>query len=480
MLLYVLYIEPLILLLDRRLKGLVFLRSPTQSHLENFKQVTEAFCDDINLIITDDDDFKVVGDSVVEFEKVSGAILSRNKKCLVLGLGLWKNRVAWNLDYLQPVEEIKIFGIWVMNNYRQLLSVNWSRRIEKLRNSIFSWSGRHFGNIKQKVDVLNCFALSRIFYVAAVLPVTKSALRTINTLIGDFLWKKSGKVLRIPREECVNREDKGGMALLDMEAMCNSLIASQTFRLMKSNDSKSQKHLKFWMFGFLEDIWEGPFNCVTVENYECEHFNLIAGLLANVQILESVDISTWRSLTNKMIYLNFADTFVKPKVERESSWDMSLVWRRLKLMGYKRDIHEVSFLMIHNKLPLQERLFRVQLSPDPYCPSCLDAFFQDAHHYFITCERVQRYWIWVREICSQILGWKDVDDEALLKFYWPTSRRDREISWLISHYIFIVWEMLFTRRRSVISEGEFFGFLRFKYKEARTLNLISDMDSFLR
>ena len=57
---------------------------------------------------------------------------------------------------------------------------------------------------------------------------------------------------------------------------------------MKSNDSKSQKHLKFWMFGFLEDIWEGPFNCVTVENYECEHFNLIAGLLANVQILESV------------------------------------------------------------------------------------------------------------------------------------------------------------------------------------------------
>ena len=137
MLLYVFYIEPFLLLLERRLRGLVFLKPITNDNLEEFRQISEAFCDDINLMITHDEDFQAISTSVVEFEKASGAILSRNKKCLVLGLGIWKNRQSFILEFLQPVKEIKVFGIWVMNSYRQLLSTNWNRRIEKLRSSIF-------------------------------------------------------------------------------------------------------------------------------------------------------------------------------------------------------------------------------------------------------------------------------------------------------------------------------------------------------
>ena len=167
MLLYVIYVEPFLLLLERKLSGLVFLRPRPSSHLQEFKQVSEAFCDDINLIISNDVDFHMVGEAVIEFEKVSGAILSRNKKCLVLGLGSWRNRNNWILDFLQPVREIKVFGIWIMNNYRKLLSTNWNRRIESLRKTIYSWTGRYFRTIKQKITVLNSFALSRIWYIAS-------------------------------------------------------------------------------------------------------------------------------------------------------------------------------------------------------------------------------------------------------------------------------------------------------------------------
>ena len=72
--------------------------------------------------------------------------------------------------------------------------------------------------------------------------MTKSALQDINKIIGNFLWNKSGKVLRVARGEIANSEAKGGLALLDSEVMCNSLIVSQTFRLMKSGDLKSQRH----------------------------------------------------------------------------------------------------------------------------------------------------------------------------------------------------------------------------------------------
>ena len=112
-----------------------------------------------------------------------------------------------------------------MNNYKKLLARNWNDRIDKLRRAIFSWTGRSFASLKQRIEMLNCFALSRIFYVAALLPITKPALQSINSLVGDFIWKKSGKLLRIARDEIVNSDVKGGLALLDTEAMCNSLVA---------------------------------------------------------------------------------------------------------------------------------------------------------------------------------------------------------------------------------------------------------------
>ena len=97
-----------------------------------------------------------------------------------------------------------------MNSYSRLLSVNWNRRIDSLRKTIVSWTGRYFTSLKQKIEVLNCFALSRIFYVASVLPVSKSAVKSINSLVGEFLWRKSGKVLKITQDEIVNSEKGGG------------------------------------------------------------------------------------------------------------------------------------------------------------------------------------------------------------------------------------------------------------------------------
>ena len=153
-----------------------------------------------------------------------------------------------------------------MNNYNKMINTNWNRRIDKLRKTVYSWTGRYFSNIKQRIEVMNCFALSCIFYIAAVLPMTKTAVKNINSIVGDFIWRRSGKVLKIAYNEIVNSELRGGMGLLDSEAMCNSLITSQLFRLMNSSDIKSQNHLNFWMADYFERIWDGPSDYVTVGN----------------------------------------------------------------------------------------------------------------------------------------------------------------------------------------------------------------------
>ena len=57
MLLYVIFVEPFLLLLERKLEGLVFSGLPhnalqSQNQVQVLKQVSEAFCDDVSLIVT--------------------------------------------------------------------------------------------------------------------------------------------------------------------------------------------------------------------------------------------------------------------------------------------------------------------------------------------------------------------------------------------------------------------------------------------
>ena len=112
MILYILYIEPLLVFIEKRITGL---------RIQNIEQKVEAYCDDVNIMTTNVDDLRIVDSAVTSFEQISGAILSRNFKCKVLGLGLWKNKMIWPLDYLHTVKEIKVFGFYIMNSYRSLL-----------------------------------------------------------------------------------------------------------------------------------------------------------------------------------------------------------------------------------------------------------------------------------------------------------------------------------------------------------------------
>ena len=87
MALYIIYVEPLLLPLERKLVGITLLSMKKNQTL--VKEVLEAYCDDINVMISDLNDFAKLSQTVVAFEQYSGAILSRNFKCKVVGLGKW-------------------------------------------------------------------------------------------------------------------------------------------------------------------------------------------------------------------------------------------------------------------------------------------------------------------------------------------------------------------------------------------------------
>ena len=129
---------------------------------------------------------------------------------------------------------------------------------------------------------------------------------------------------------------------------------------------------------------------------------------------------------------------------------------------------DVLFLLLHNKLPVRERLFRVGLRHNPYCIKCAGAEINDIVHFFCTCEAVCNTWSWLKRQVVEVghLGAR-VDDWDSVNLLFTKSSNDSEIVWMISSYVLYVWEMVHVKKIEVKLD-KFFGYLTFKYKMHQT------------
>ena len=181
-------------------------------------------------------------------------------------------------------------------------------------------------------------------------------------------------------------------------------------------------------------------------------------------ISEKVTAETIKNITNKTVYAELTSSFPPPKVVMESNRDYSSAWKRLHSPVVDGKARDVLFLLLHNKLPVKERLFRIGLKHDPYCLKCAGAEVSDIVHFFCTCEAVNNTWAWLKGQVVQLgrMG-VDVDDWDIVNLLFLKSNRDSEIVWLVSSYVSYVWEMMHVKK-SEVKLDKFFGYLTFKYK----------------
>ena len=157
MILYIIYIEPLLLCIQAAIDGFPLvapLRDQQATDLvTGAVEKQEAFVDDQSIIVTDDNDFFVVNLIVAKFEKLSGAILNRDTKSKVMGLGSWRGRSLWPLSWLSTVAEMKIFGYILHPCYDTMIKLNWEKQLEKFNSTLFSWESRVLDSLFERADL---------------------------------------------------------------------------------------------------------------------------------------------------------------------------------------------------------------------------------------------------------------------------------------------------------------------------------------
>ena len=175
MILYIIYIEPLLMMIKRMTFGI---------NVSFVTQKDEDFCDDVNFLGEKEMDLVIIDEVFENFEKIFGAILFRSKKSKIIGLGKRWGRQVWPLSWMKVVPMIKMFGFQITSSYRQNLELCWDACYSCFNKTIMSWSSRQLDSLIQRVEVLRLFATSKIWYKASALPLPSKYAKRFESLMG--------------------------------------------------------------------------------------------------------------------------------------------------------------------------------------------------------------------------------------------------------------------------------------------------------
>ena len=139
-----------------------------------------------------------------------------------LWIGSFKNSntLSSNKQITWAKGKVYALGAWFSILEENAFYVNFSEKIERIKNILNSWSARRL-TLLGKITIIKSLAVSQIVHVLSSLPTDQGALKEINTLLYDFLW--NGKGDKIKRTETINDYDKGGLKMIDIQSFNKSL-----------------------------------------------------------------------------------------------------------------------------------------------------------------------------------------------------------------------------------------------------------------
>jgi hypothetical protein len=290
MLLYIIYIEPLLLMINKLTKGLF---------VSNLVQKDEDFCDDLNFLSEHESDLLVIENTFTRFESISGALLSRSWKSKVMGLGPWRNKVDWPLPWITVKNELKIFGFQICQTYKKTLERCWTECYMGFNRVLMSWSSRQLDTLVQRVEVIRLFATSKLWYKASALPLPLKYAKKFESAIFRFLW--IGKLEKLKLDEVKNSALSGGLNLPCVVSKADSLFLTQTCRLLSIPNNKQYKHIKYWLGLYIReyfpDMGQGP-HAEIISPY----FLHMKALLIGGIVLGEIQVSNLKKTSAKTLY----------------------------------------------------------------------------------------------------------------------------------------------------------------------------------
>ena len=368
------------------------------------------YADDTSIIVTSDDSIHAVFETFSLFERGSGAKLNQSKS-KGLWLGSWRDRLDPPVALNWSSDRLKILGVFIGPG--DLECANWRPRLDAIANVLSSWRQRSL-SYGGRALVINSLALSRLWYVASLIPVPEWVFAELLKLIYKFFW--GGKRDLVARVVVVQPPSAGGFSVVNPRLKTTSLLVQWVRRLVVSPNSWTS-FLSYWCsarLGFpVHDVLSFPF----------------AFSWDSLPPFYRVLLSAWRTVdgawspsrgslvlaSSSPFHVTLASEFSAQSVyrfllsENRSSpqcvlkffpiygqlyW--SSTWCQLYLFPLDRQVLDLNWKVAHGVLYTADRLLGFGYSIDPLCfcglaPEC-------PSHLFFSCPLAQSVLSWLQSL----------------------------------------------------------------------------------
>jgi hypothetical protein len=312
-LLFILYVEPFLKQLEAQLRGIA---------VAGGREVDFSYMDDVEILGDDLRDISKADLICRRFEAASGAILNRNRKTVILGLGTWAGRQEWPLPWLQAASPVKVLGFPITADFAASSAAIWERAVASAKKALAACFSRHLPTICQRVEVVTVLSLSRIWYFCQVVPLPPDVAATLRRAVADFIWR--GRSERLPFDEIHSPLSMGGIGLPCIQTRAEALLAKQ-YGLFIAAGGRLAAHAAMWIGGRVPGLpllHPPPVPVLPV-------YEELVPLLH-----EAVDVPAVGAVgqppSSRLLYRAWTSDFPPPKIElklRHLPWRR--VWRRL-------------------------------------------------------------------------------------------------------------------------------------------------------
>jgi exonuclease III len=374
MVLFVLYIEPLLKMINEVISGEQIGQSTVKAL---------AYADDVCYVVKNDKESDEVLLATQTFCNESGAVLNKTKSEF-----LRVNQCQIGPQLITENSSIKILGLKFSTNLNATIKLNFENLTSTIKFMLRQNSIRNL-NLIQKVWFANTFVLSKLWYVSQVIPPGNAHIAQMKTAIGNFLW--AGYLYRVHRTQLWLPRKKGGLALISIEDKTKALFLKNL--MLKKTDGTT--------------IYEPDFL-----------FNERQQLILSRNMREWAELSTeydTRTLvTTKLIYNEMLRRKeIVPHIEQkvpEINWEN--VWRNISLNHLPTDWASAAYQVLNDIIPSGQKLFRHRISADPpVCRTC--GLLDSTDHRVKYCHGSQNIWNFIKDLFIQRLNLQINPDELL-------------------------------------------------------------------
>ena len=387
-----------------------------------------GFADDSSVFVSKDKCIKEVFKIIEQFELATGAELNRDKTS-IMGLGSWKYKDIWPVDWLQHKVKCTVLGILITNNYDEMVNENWDILINKIRVKLNMLSTR-FLSLYQKAIIINTLILSKVWYISHVLPLGKNKAKVIEQSVFRYLW--SGMYQPIKRETLYLPRTEGGIGVLNVYHK-SAAILTNTYLNVVTSDSFGQQLALYYTNIRINQLISLE-NCSDMSYIGTPFYNSIVD-----NIRKLIRMSNFPNVKSKNIYWVLMPSHDPNVLEKYPLHNWGNIWSNLMCKYVDSNQRSLMYRFLYESLATKERLKMLNIRDSDKCNRCTEV--ENHMHIVYFCQFVKSTWRWFKNLVEKVCSIKvDLPIRVLmLDFEYKSKKRRNTLIVLIVEYINFMW-----------------------------------------